>query len=172
MAYDLSAQAQIQFLTEDNGADAPIIVDGTVAPSPARPGEYARLILEVRLQKPWYIYSFLSKPEEGPPPQIWISSAAAELLEGRYESRPADKLDVGSGTRQIYHPGPARLFADIRIRENARPGTHPVLGKLSFAACDGKICLPLRSIPFVTQVLIEDGEPRHPFSAVLPPPSE
>jgi DsbC/DsbD-like thiol-disulfide interchange protein len=165
------AQAQIQFLTQDNGADAPIIVEPSVAPKPSRAGEYTRLILEVRLQEPWYIYSIKSEPEQGPPPKIWISCAAAELLEGRYESPPTEKLDVATGLAQRFHAGPARIYADMRIRENARPGTHPLLGKFSFAACNAKICLPMRSVPFVTNVQVEEGGPRFPFNNLLPPPT-
>jgi hypothetical protein len=136
-----------------------------------RAGEFARLILEVRLQEPWYIYSINSKPEEGPPPKIWISCAAADLLEGRYESPPTERLDVVTGLTQRFHSGPARIFADVHIRDNAKPGTHPLLGRFYFAACDGKICLPLRQIPFVSSIRVEEGGVRRPFDQLLPPPT-
>jgi hypothetical protein len=166
-----SAQAQIQFLTDDPGLDAPILVEASVAPVPARAGEYGRLTVEVRLKQPWYIYSFLSDPLSGPPPRVEFSSAAIEALDGRYETRPVDKLDVATGTAQKYHAGPARLYADLRIKPGARPGAHPLTGSLIYAACDGKICLPMRKQPFVTEVVVEQGGPRWPFDQPLPPPS-
>ena len=73
--------------------------------------------------------------------------------------------------QQRFHAGPARFFADMRIRESAKPGTHPLAGRFYFAACDGKICLPLRQVPFVTSVQVEEGGPRKPFDQLLPPPT-
>ena len=47
-----------------------------------------------------------------------------------------------------YFAGRAGVVAHVRAGRGARPGRHVVRGTVRYAACDDRVCLPPRTVPF------------------------
>jgi hypothetical protein len=164
----VSAHAQVRFLTEDPGTKVPIAVAARLAPEGVRPGEIARVQVEVEIGAPWYIYSIRPDPGGGPPTRLVVQDGAVEVLNQIHESPPLEELDLRSGGSVRVHKPRARFWADIRIPEHAKPGPVAIKGTLAFAACDGEICLPLRREAFLAEGRIEPGRSRQDTRAIFP----
>jgi hypothetical protein len=163
-----AAQAQVRFLTEDPGTKVPIAVAARLAPEGVRPGEIARVQVEVEIGAPWYIYSIRPDPGGGPPTRLVVQDGAVEVLNQIHESPPLEELDLRSGGSVRVHKSRARFWADVRIPEHAKPGPLAVKGTLAYAACNGEICLPLRREAFLAEGRIEPGRSRQDTRAIFP----
>jgi hypothetical protein len=58
------------------------------------------------------------------------------------------------------HKGRARFWTDVRIPPGTAPGPFAVTGNFAYAACNGKLCLPLRREPFRAEGTVEPGPSR------------
>jgi hypothetical protein len=164
----LSAQAQIRFLEADPGTAVPVAITASLAPEGVRPGEIARVQVEVEIGAPWYIYSIRPDPGGGPPTRLVVKDGAVEVLNRIHESPPLEELDLRSDGLVRVHKSRARFWADVRIPEHAKPGPLAVQGTLAYAACNGEICLPLRREAFLAEGRIEPGRSRQDTRAIFP----
>lgn len=159
------SHAQIRFLSVDPGTEVRLEVAAGFGPDPLRFGEYGRLVVEVFVADPWYIYSLDSGGESGPPTSIVLDKGIPFALGVSFESRPILALDVVTGAVYRYHKGQARFWADVSLDHPVDAGKHLLSGTLAYSACNGIICLPERYVPFRIQIEIADGAVRPEFSA-------
>ena len=159
------SHAQIRFLSKDPGTEVRLEVAAGFGPNPLRFGEYGRLVVEVFVADPWYIYSLDSDGESGPPTSIVLDKGIPFALGVRFESKPILELDVLTGAAYRVHKGQVRFWADVRLNHPVDAGKHLLSGTLAYSACNGIVCLPERYVPFRIQIEIADGAVRPEFSA-------
>ena len=165
-----AAAQQIEFLSVDPGIEVSVEVAATVAPGKLRAGEFGRIKVEVEISPPWYIYALTSDPDNGPPTKILLETDALWVLPDRYESMPIIEMHVPTRTVYRYHKARGVFWVDVQARGRTPIGPLEIAGEVVYAACNGKICLPERRVPFIVQLAVERGAVRDAYKLRLPQP--
>lgn len=156
LGWPVTAPAQIEFLSEDPGVAVAVEVAARVEPGTLAPGGQGRLVLEVRVEPSWYIYSLEAR--NGPPSRLLLDTSPPVRPAGApAESEPTLELDVEAGTAYRYHEGQATFRQPLTAAPEAAPGRYTLTGRLAYSACNGEICLPERTAPFRVRLAIDSG---------------
>lgn len=162
-----SAQAQIEFLKKDPGTKVPIKVVAYLGPDKVRAGEFARVQVEVEIGSPWYIYALRPDPGGGPPTRMALVGWQGETNKRFQESRPAEERDPVTGGFIRVHKGRASFWTDVKFPFDMPPGKIAIKGTLTYAICNGTICLPERVVEWVAEGTLEPGKSRQNTSQIL-----
>ena len=148
-------------------------------PEKPRPGEHARLILDLQIQQGWHVFSVI--PGDGDfapiPTTLTIKDESLLLIGPVYESNPITAPDPVLDMVLSFHEEKVTLFQNIQIPEELSGGN--VLsynGNLSYQACSDRVCLPPKTEQFSLQIPLGTGIVRAEFKipqfAVDNPPEE
>jgi len=150
-------------------------------PEKPRPGEHARIIVDLQIhpESGWHVFSVI--PGEGDfapiPTSLTFEADPLILIGPVYESNPIIAADPVLDMVLSYHLMKATLFQNILIPDDISGGT--VLnkgGKLRYQACSERICLPPKTELFSLQIPLGTGtvrtEYKIPQFAVDSPPEE
>jgi thiol:disulfide interchange protein DsbD len=148
-------------------------------PEKPRPGEHARVIMDLQIHQGWHVFSVI--PGEGDfapiPTTLTLEDESLILIGPVYESNPITAPDSVLDMVLSYHEEKVTFFQNIQIPENLTGGT--VLnksGKLSYQACSDRVCLPPRTDQFSLKIPLGTGIVRAEFQipqfAVDNPPEE
>jgi thiol:disulfide interchange protein DsbD len=138
--------------------DAPeLSVKPRLSPSPARPGERVKLLLEANVAKGWHVYGS-SEPAST---QVSFALRDSPLLvdPGAAVVPPGEQHDVlGEPTYRL--TGTFELSQEWTVAANAAPGATELTGTIRYAPCEDDRCLPDQEATFTVPLVIEAGAVR------------
>ena len=146
-------------------------------PKDPRPGEHARIVVELDVHSGWHVYSVIpDKGEFAPiPTSLTLENESLIMIGPVYESNPITAKDPVLDMLLSFHEKTATLFQNIRISEDIKGGSvlKSVI-KLRYQACSDRICLPPKTDELSADISIGKGNVREknklPQFAVDTPP--
>ena len=146
-------------------------------PSDPRPGEHARIVVELDVHSGWHVYSVIpDKGEFAPiPTSLTLENESLIMIGPVYESNPITAKDPVLDMLLSFHEKTATLFQNIRIFEDIKGGSvlKSVI-RLRYQACSDRICLPPKTDELSADISIGKGNVREknklPQFAVDTPP--
>lgn len=145
------------------------IVDWTVEAASERvaPGEPVRVVFDAQIQEGWKMYALDDTLSPSIPLTITFESLpdpfgeeVAFSQEGRKEG-----FDPNFDTDVRYFEDQARVEAVLETEAGAASGAYELGGTIRFMVCDAKQCLPPKSVPFATTVLLGEAAASTPPEA-------
>ena len=135
-------------------------------PNEPRPGEHARIIVELDVHSGWHVYSVIpDKGEFAPiPTSLTLENRSMLMIGPVYESNPITAKDPVLDMLLSFHEKTATLFQNIRILEDIKSGS--VLKniiKLRYQACSDRICLPPKTDELSADISIGNGNVREKY---------
>ena len=135
-------------------------------PNEPRPGEHARIIVDLDVHSGWHVYSVIpDKGEFAPiPTSLTLENDSLIIVGPVYESNPINAKDPVLEMVLSFHEKTATLFQNILIPEDITGGT--VLNsavKLRYQACSDRICLPPKTEELSTDITIGKGNIREKY---------
>ncbi|MFM8392378.1 MAG: cytochrome c biogenesis protein CcdA, partial [Acidobacteriota bacterium] len=161
--FSLNVSLILGILTTCVGAQGlnPIKFSARAEPAEVKSGEKARIILTATIDPSWHLYS-LTQPPGGPrPTRIAIDEASPVTLIGApRQPKPRVAPDPNFST-----PGQPPFLTetfenkvdfslDVEVKPAAPAGATKVILKVSYQACDDHQCLPPRTRPVETDLVI------------------
>ncbi|MBC8259174.1 MAG: thioredoxin family protein [SAR324 cluster bacterium] len=152
-----------------------------VEPLNPRPGEHARIIvdLEIHPESGWHVFSVIPGEDDFAPipTSLTIDSEQLTLVGPVYESNPITAADQVLDLVLSYHELQATIFQNILIPAEISGGTIlNTSGKLRYQACSDRVCLPPKTEVFSLQIPLGTGSVRSEFKipqfAVDSPPED
>ncbi|MCX6367439.1 MAG: thioredoxin family protein [Armatimonadetes bacterium] len=138
----------------------------TVAPTPARPGEFATVTISAKLIGGTHIYGLAADESLFTPTSVTVEgkgiTAAGQPTESKTEPfySTADKATVG------VHGHEATFTQAIQVDASATPGTLPLKVSVRYQACDDSGCLPPTTEEIKLEPLtVEAGAVRAEFAS-------
>ena len=168
-----------QFEDEVEIPENVVTFQARLEPEKPRPGEHARVILDLKIHQGWHVFSVI--PGEGEfspiPTTLTFDDERLILIGPVYESNPITAPDPVLDMVLSFHEEKVSLFQNIQIPENLTGGT--VLnnsGKLSYQACSDRVCLPPKTDQFSVEIPLGTGQVRTEYKipqfAVDNPPED
>ena len=148
-------------------------------PEKPRPGEHARIILDLKIHQGWHVYSVI--PDEGDfapiPTKLTFEDESLILIGPVYESNPITAPDPVLDMVLSFHEENTSLFQNIQIPEEMKVGAvWKNSGNLSYQACSDRVCLPPKTDRFFLEIPLGTGQVRTEFKipqfAVDNPPED
>ena len=137
-----------------------------IEPNAPRPGEHARIIIDLDVHSGWLVYSVI--PDEGEfapiPTSLTLENDSLIIVSPIYESNPINAKDPVLGMVLSFHEKTATLFQNILIPEDITGGI--VLNSaviLRYQACSDRICLPPKTEELSTDITIGKGNIREKY---------
>lgn len=129
------------------------------APAPSstvKRGAQVEVVLEAAIADGWHLYS-LKKLEGGPiPTTLTLPLDQPFLLSGPISaSRPAAKFDETFGMEVETYSDSATFRLPVEVPKDAPTGPALLTVNARFQACDGKQCLPPRTVKVELPVTIQ-----------------
>ena len=126
-------------------------------PNNPRPGEHARIVVELDVHSGWHLYSVIpDKGEFAPiPTSLSLENKSLIMIGPVYESNPITAKDPVLDMLLSFHEKTATLFQNIRIFEDIKGGSvlKSVI-KLRYQACSDRICLPPKTDELTVDISI------------------
>jgi len=106
-------------------------------PTPLRPGEEARAVIEIKMLDGFHIYSLIPSEEEDvpPPTSIQWTDNSLQLKGPVYETAPTVDFDKVIGITLAYHEGTFKLYQNLKIPEDFPLGKTSLEGTIKYQAC-------------------------------------
>ena len=144
-----------------------------------RPGEHARIILDLKIHQGWHVFSVI--PGEGDfapiPTTLTFEDESLLLIGPVYESNPITAPDPVLDMVLSFHEKQVSLFQNIQIPQEMSGGTAwKNSGNLRYQACSDRVCLPPKTDRFSIEIPLGTGETRSEYKipqfAVDNPPED
>ncbi len=142
----------------------------TIAPSPARPGEFATITISAKLAGGTHIYGLAADESLFTPTSVTVEGKGITVSGKPTESKTepfystADKATVG------VHGHEATFTQVVQLDVSATPGSLPLKVSVRYQACDDSGCLPPTTQELKLEPLnIEAGAVRPEFSKAPEP---
>ena len=174
-----STIAFAQFDDEIKIPEKIVSFESILEPEKPRPGEHARVILNIKIHQGWHIFSVIPGEDDfSPIPTTFeISNDSLILVGPVYESNPISAQNPLLNLELSFHQEKATLFQNIKIPLEIRSQSLLLSSaELSFQACSERVCLPPRTLEFSIKIPIENGITRSEYEipqfAVDNPPED
>ncbi len=150
-----------------------------VEPEKPRPGEHARIIVDLKIHKGWHIFSVIPAEDDfSPIPTTFkIEDESLKLVGPVYESNPISAPNSVLNLVLSFHKVNATLFQNVKIpleTKNSSILTIPL--NISYQACSDKVCLPPKTEKLFYKIPIGNGSTRSEYEipqfAVDSPPED
>jgi len=174
-----STIAFAQFDDEIKIPEKIVSFEAILEPEKPRPGEHARVILNIKIHQGWHIFSVIPGEDDfSPIPTTFkISNDSLILVGPVYESNPINGPNPILNLELSFHEEKATLFQNIKIPLDIK--SHSIQlssAKISYQACSERVCLPPRTQEFSLEIPIEKGNIRSEYEipqfAVDNPPED
>ena len=168
-----------QFEDEVEIPENVVTFQARLEPEKPRPGEHARIILDLKIHQGWHVFSVI--PGEGDfapiPTKLTFEDESLILIGPVYESNPVTAPDPVLDMVLSFHEENASLFQNIQIPEEMNVGNlWKNSGNLSYQACSDRVCLPPKTDRFFLEIPLGTGQVRTEFQipqfAVDNPPED
>ena len=150
-----------------------------IEPENPRPGEHARIILDLKIHHGWHVFSVI--PIEGDfspiPTSLTFEGESILMIGPAYESNPITAYNSVLDMVLSFHEERVSLFQNIQIENELSGGSlWKNIGNLTYQACSDRVCLPPKTDKIPLQILLGSGQLRSEFKipqfAVDNPPEE
>lgn len=143
LALGASFPAGAQFV--DDIPESVLTFNPSLEPADPRPGEHARLVIELDVHPGWHIYSVVPAEGEFPPIPTTMTIELDQLQQigPLFETNPITAPDPVLEQVLSYHEQQAALFQNLLVPESVREKQGLELnGTLRYQACSDRVCLP------------------------------
>ena len=148
-----STVVQAQGVRAADGGDA---VTWTLDPV-AVAGKSGHAVVNVRgtIRDGWHVYA-LKQAETGPTPLVVSveQNAAATAAGAPVGSKPVVANDPAFGFVTPYYVRSLNVAVPVRLRPNLTPGQHAIPISVRYQSCDGRICVPPKTVHLTVQIAI------------------
>jgi thiol:disulfide interchange protein DsbD len=147
--------------------DSKIVIEASIEPDPARPGETVTLVLDVTVDERYHAYG--TKETTNLP----VALDPAKLQAGGLEILGAAKIPPGERKEQFgleSWPLPHRFRVEqaLRVPLGTAPSTIEVKGLLDYQLCDENSCDSPEEGAFTASVKVESGQAREAVPQAVP----
>jgi len=134
-------------------------VTWTVALGPAAasraPGGPLAALVTAKMDEGWHIYSTQELPDGPRPLRIdLVPGGPAEPAGAMLSPEPEREFDDAFSQVTAYYKETATFRVPLKIRAQTKPAAASVAFDISFQACDGRMCLPGRTVRVSAPVVI------------------
>ncbi len=162
----LPDEARSQFDDEIVIPENTITYNYRLEPNEPRPGEHARIIVELEIHSGWHVYSVI--PNEGEfapiPTSLTFENDLLVMVGPVYESNPITAKDPVLKTVLSFHKNTAKLFQNINVPEHLSGAKKlKSIIKLRYQACSDRICLPPKTEELNVDISIGNGNVREKY---------
>ncbi len=134
-----------------------------------RPGEFATVWIDVQLSDDWHIYSATTPPGGPFPTEFVLTGDAFKQVGPIIQPPPKQEYDPNFELQvEYYHPS-VRFGVRAEVLPTTQPGTHMVIGEVTYMLCNASQCLPPRVHAFEVPLIVEAGVARSEFVFVSEP---
>ena len=156
-----------------------VTFNARLEPENPRPGEHARIILDLKIHHGWHVFSVI--PSEGDfspiPTTLTFKDESLFMIGPAYESNPITAYNSVLDMVLSFHEERVSLFQNIQIEKELSGGSlWKNIGNLTYQACSDRVCLPPKTDEFPLQILLGSGQVRSEFQipqfAVDNPPED
>ena len=156
-----------------------VTFNARLEPENPRPGEHARIILDLKIHHGWHVFSVI--PSEGDfspiPTTLTFKDESLLMIGPAYESNPITAYNSVLDMVLSFHEERVSLFQNIQIEKELSGGSlWKKIGNLTYQACSDRVCLPPKTDEFPLQILLGSGQVRSEFQipqfAVDNPPED
>ncbi|MED5516464.1 MAG: thioredoxin family protein [SAR324 cluster bacterium] len=156
-----------------------VTFNARLEPENPRPGEHARIILDLKIHHGWHVFSVI--PSEGDfspiPTTLTFKDESLLMIGPAYESNPITAYNSVLDMVLSFHEDRVSLFQNIQIEKELSGGSlWKKIGNLTYQACSDRVCLPPKTDEFPLQILLGSGQVRSEFQipqfAVDNPPED
>jgi DsbC/DsbD-like thiol-disulfide interchange protein len=115
-----------------------------------------RLQLTGQIVDGWRVYA-MGPSVAGRPLEVTLTDLPAGFSVARAPREAAPTLrgrDIVLNAEYPYFAGRAAVVAELRAGPRVRPGRHVVRGTVRYSACDDRICLAPRTVPFEANLVV------------------
>ena len=156
-----------------------VTFNARLEPENPRPGEHARIILDLKIHHGWHVFSVI--PSEGDfspiPTTLTFEGESILMIGPAYESNPITAYNSVLDMVLSFHEERVSLFQNIQIEKELSGGSlWKNIGNLTYQACSDRVCLPPKTDEFPLQILLGSGQVRSEFQipqfAVDNPPED
>jgi thiol:disulfide interchange protein DsbD len=128
-----------------------------VEPAQVKPGGDAKLLLTIKLEPGWHVYS-LTQPAPPRALRIVLEENPLFTLAGEIQQpKPKVEFDPNFQINTQFFEGTATFTVPLKVAADAPVGPQKVVAKVTFQLCDAEKCLPPRTRPFEGEVMIAAG---------------
>lgn len=157
--------AEAQFT--DDIPETVLTFNPVLEPVDPRPGEHARLVMQLDVLPGWHIYSIVPAEGEFPPIPTTMKLALNELqLVGPlFETNPITAPDQVLDQVLSFHELQAALFQNLLVPASIEAGKGYLLnGTIRYQACSDRVCLPPKTEPWQLSYTLGAGPVRAQYS--------
>ena len=168
-----------QFQDEVDIPENVLTFQARLEPKKPRPGEHARIILELKIHQGWHVFSVIPGEDNFSPipTKLTFEDESLILIGPVYESNPITAPDPVLDMVLSFHQEDFTLFQNIQIPQKKE--VHSVWehnGNLSYQACSDRVCIPPKTVRFPLKFKLGTGQVRTEFKipqfAVDNPPAD
>lgn len=150
----------------------PGVWSARVEPQQVKPGATAKLLLTIRLEPGWHVYS-MNQP---PPPRalrIVLEENPHITLAGEIQQpKPKVEFDPNFQIDTQFFEGTATFTVPIKIAPDAPEGAQKIVAKVTSQLCNAERCLPPRTRPYEAEIMIGGAlAAAKPSPTIAPSPS-
>lgn len=115
------------------------------------PNGQVRIDITATIDKDWHVYATELPSDEGPLPTAFTFTPSDKFstVGGVVEPDPEKADDPNFGMVLHYHSNTV-IFSQVVARKYS--GTFKVDGAVEYMACNGQMCLPPLTVPFIVEV--------------------
>lgn len=123
----------------------------------AAPAKASRVTVNVRgtIREGWHVYA-LKQSATGPTPLVLSveQNEAATAAGAPVGSKPIVANDPAFGFVTPYYTRTFNIAVQVRLRPNLAPGRHVIPVSVRYQSCDGRICVPPKTVHLTVPVTI------------------
>jgi thiol:disulfide interchange protein DsbD len=127
-------------------AQTPVHWTATAASHSVAPGAKTDVTLSASIEEGWHIYSLTQGPGGPIPSKISVPAGQSFALAGDIKaSAPDVKVDPNFGIQVETYEKKAEFTVPIKVKKNAKLGSHKAQIAARYEACNASMCLPPRT---------------------------
>lgn len=133
-------------------------------PAQVKPGQKARLLITLKLEGDWHVYSL----SQSPPPRstrIALDESGVFKADGpAQQPKPKVAFDKNFEIDTETFADSVTFTLPVKVADDAAPGAQKVIAKVTYQVCDDHQCLPPRTRPVEAEATIMAAS-----TAAIPP---
>lgn len=128
---------------------------------PFKPGDRFTVQVIAQIKEGWHLYSMNQSPTGPESTTITLPTGQPFKLSGRIKAPvPQTAFDEFFQIHTSYYDGSVTFTAPLSISSRARTGRHKLKIVVSFQSCSTRLCLPLKTFPLESMIVISAGNPK------------
>jgi len=119
------------------------------------PGDKLTALVTAKLEEGWHVYAPQELPDGPRPLRIdLVAGGPAETAGAMVSPEPEREFDDAFSQVTAYYKEAATFRVPLAIKTQAKPGAGSIGFDIAFQACDGRMCLPGRTVRLTAPVVV------------------